>query len=171
MKKQYIDTGEIVGTHGLRGEMRVQPWSDAPAFLTRFSTFYLDDKGRTSLKVRSARVHKNIVLLTAEGVGSIEAAERLRGKVLYFDRDEVELEEGRHFVQDLIGCEVFDADTGARYGELTDVMSTGANDVWQGTDEQGRDYLVPVIPHVVLSVDVEQGRVELRPLEGIFDED
>ena len=91
MKKQYIDTGEIVGTHGLRGEMRVQPWSDAPAFLTRFSTFYLDDKGRTSLKVRSARVHKNIVLLTAEGVGSIEAAERLRGKVLYFDRDEVEL--------------------------------------------------------------------------------
>ena len=66
---------------------------------------------------------------------------------------------------------MFDADTGARYGELTDVMSTGANDVWQVTDEQGRDCIVPVIPHVVLSVDVEQGRVELRPLEGIFDED
>ena len=170
MIKRYIDTGEIVGTHGLRGEMRVQPWSDSPAFLTGFSTFYLDDKGQVSLKVRGARVHKNIVLLTAEGVDSIEAAERLRGKVLYFDRRDVQLEEGRHFVQDLIGCEVLDADTGARYGELTDVIATGANDVWQ-VSEQGRDYLVPVIPEGVVSVDVELGRVELRPLEGIFDAD
>lgn len=171
MKKQYIETGAIVGTHGLRGEMRVQPWSDSPDFLTGFETFYLDDKGTQSLKVRTARVHKNIVLLTAEGIDSIEAAERLRGKVLYVSRGDVALEPGRHFVQDLIDCEVYDADTGLRYGKLTDVISTGANDVWQVTDKQGKDYLVPVIPDVVVSVDVDAERVELRPMGGIFDED
>lgn len=171
MKKQYIDTGVIVGTHGLRGEMRVQPWSDSPDFLTGFATFYLDDKGTQPLKVSSARVHKNIVLLAAEGIDSVEAAERLRNKVLHVSRRDVALEPGRHFVQDLIGCGVFDADTGEKYGELTDVITTGANDVWQVTDEQGKDYLVPVIPDVVLSVDVDGERVELRPLGGIFDED
>ena len=171
MKKQYIDTGVIVGTHGLRGEMRVQPWSDSPTFLTTFDTMYLDEQGRQPLRVRSARVHKNIVLLTAEGIGSIEEAERLRGKVLYVNRKDIALESGRHFVQDLIGCEVSDADTGERYGELTDVISTGANDVWQVTDAQGKDYLVPVIPDVVVSVDIDAERITLRPLGGIFDED
>lgn len=171
MKKQYIDTGVIVGTHGLRGEMRVQPWSDSPEFLTGFSTLYLDKEGKTSLRVRSARVHKNVVLLTADGVDSIEAAERLRGRVLYFDRADVTLEEGRHYVQDLIGCRVSDADTGEEYGTLTDVLATGANDVWQVTDENGREYLVPVIPEVVVSVDVDAQRIALRPIGGIFDED
>lgn len=171
MKKQYIDTGMIVGTHGLRGELRVQPWSDSPDFLTGFNTLYLDDRGMQALSVRSARVHKNIVLLTAEGIDSIEAAERLRNKVLYVNRQNVELEPGRYFVQDLIGCGVFDADTGVRYGGLTDVIATGANDVWQVTDEQGKDYLVPVIADVVVSVDVDAERIELRPLGGIFDED
>lgn len=67
MKKQFIDTGVIVGTHGLRGEMRVQPWSDSPAFLTGFDTLYLDEQGQQPLRVRSARVHKNIVLAHRRG--------------------------------------------------------------------------------------------------------
>ena len=154
------------------GKCGYSPGAIHPLFSPGFPPFIYDDKGRvTPLEVRGARVHpKPRACLTAEGVDSIEAAERLRGKVLYFDRRDVQLEEGRHFVQDLIGCEVLDADTGARYGELTDVIATGANDVWQ-VSEQGRDYLVPVIPEVVVSVDVELGRVELRPLEGIFDAD
>ncbi len=171
MKKTYIDTGRIVGTHGLKGEMRVQPWSDSPQFLTQFSTLYLDDQGRTELKVRSARVHKNILLLTAEGIDSIEAAEGLRNRVLYLHRDDVELEPGRHFVQDLMGCRVLDADSREEYGTLTEVITTGANDVWQVTDSGGKNYLVPVIPDIVVSVDVDSQCIEIRPIGGIFDED
>ncbi len=168
MKKQFLETGKIVGTHGVRGEMRVQPWSDSPEFLTGFSHLYLDPDGRERLQVLSARPHGNVVLLKADGVGSIEEAERLRGRVLYINRDDVTLEEGRHFVEDLLGCRVLDADSGESLGDLCDVSVTGANDVWH-VRRAGREYLVPAIPDVVVSIDIDAGEIRLRPLKGIFD--
>ena len=63
MLKQYLETGEIVGTHGIKGEARVHPWSDTPDFLCGFKTFYLDDEGKGNLKVKSSRVHGNMVLI------------------------------------------------------------------------------------------------------------
>ncbi|MGI6269568.1 MAG: ribosome maturation factor RimM [Candidatus Howiella sp.] len=168
MKKQFLETGKIVGTHGVRGEMRIQPWSDSPGFLTGFSRFYLDPDGREALEALSVRPHGNVVLLKAAGVESIESAERLRGRVLYIDRGDVRLEEGRHFVEDLLGCRVLDADSGELLGELCDVSVTGANDVWHVRRGE-REYLVPAIPDVVVSVDVDAGEICLRPLKGIFD--
>ena len=167
MLKQYLETGKITGTHGLRGEMRVQPWCDSPEFLTGFKTLYLDPQGKEPLHVLSLRPHGNMVLLRAEGVESIEMAERYRGRVIYLARADVALGEDCYFVQDLLGCRVFDADSGAEYGEVTDVSKTGANDVWHIT-KQGTETLIPVIPDVVLRTDVEAGRIEIRPLKGMF---
>ena len=167
--KQFLETGQVVGTHGVRGEMRVQPWCDEPAVLAGLTRLYLDPEGKTSLKVRS-RVHGNLVLVKAEGVDSIEAAERLRGKTLYLDRRQLPLPEGHYFVDDLIGCRVLDADSGEELGLLSDVSKTGANDVWHIT-RAGREYLVPAIPDVVVSVDVATEQVVLRPLKGIFDDE
>ena len=170
MKQPYLETGVIVGTHGVHGELRVQPWSDTPDFLCGFDRFFLDTAGRESIVVTASRVHKNVVLLTVEGVHDIPAAERLRGRMLFIDRVEVELEPGAHFIQDLLGCTVTDDRTGDPLGKLTDVFKTGANDVWQVTNE-GRNYLVPVIPDVVRLVDPDQGLIRICPLEGIFDHD
>ena len=104
MKKQFLDSGKIVGTHGIKGEVRIEPWADSPAFLCAFKTLYLDERGETAIRVKS-RPHKNITLCKIEGVDTIEAAERLRGKIVYINRDDVRLDEGVHFVQDLIGSE------------------------------------------------------------------
>ncbi len=170
MIKKYLETGEIVGTHGINGEVRVQPWCDSPDFLIQFKHLYTDPEGQNQVDIISARVHKNIVLLKLKNVDSIESAEKLRGKVLYLDRGNIKLDPGENFIQDLIGCQVFDAENGGRLGELTDVYKTGANDVWQVSDA-GRDYLVPVIPEVVGSVDTANSKIVIKPLKGIFDND
>ncbi|MGN0557226.1 MAG: ribosome maturation factor RimM [Acutalibacteraceae bacterium] len=170
MKKQFIETGKIVGTHGIAGEMRLQPWADSPASVAALPELYIDEKG-TPLGVHSMRVHGNIVLIKARDVRSIEAAERLRNTVVYAAREDILPAGGRYLVSDIIGCKAYDADDETIvYGEITDVSQTGANDVWH-ISRNGKEYLVPVIPDVVISADVDSGIVRLRPLKGIFDED
>lgn len=170
MKKQYLETGKIVGTHGIKGEVRIDPWCDSPEFLACFPKLYLDDKGETFIEVKS-RPHKNITLAKIKGVDSIEQAERLRGKIVYINRDDIELEEGVNFVQDLIGLEVRDVDNGKVYGKLTDVIYTGANDVYEITDDNGKKYLAPVIDEVIVETNVDEGYVLIYAMKGIFDDE
>ena len=168
--KQYLEIGKIVNVHGLRGDVKVVPWCDEPEFLGEFDTLYLG-KAQKPVNVTAARLQKGNVLLHLEGVDTVEAAEQLRNQVLYMDRDEVELEEGVYFIQDLIGLEVLDADTGKSYGKLSDVMQTGANDVYEIKDETGKTVLIPAIPDVVQETDLDGGVMRIRPLEGLFDAD
>ena len=169
MQERYLDCGKIVSTHGIRGEVKVEPWCDSPDFLLDFDTFYLG-RERRPVAVEKARVHGAMVLLKLEGWDNPEDAAKLRGTLLYIDRDDVQLEEGEYFIQDIIGLEVVDADSGERYGKLVDVTETGANQVYhiRFDDEQVR--LIPAIPQVVIATKVEEGRMEIRPLPGLFDD-
>ena len=168
--KRFLETGEIVNTHGVKGEVRVLPWSDSPAFLTRFDRLYLRE-GSEALEVESARVHKSYVIVKFRGVDDMSAAARLVKSVLYIDRAWVSLPEGSYFYQDLIGLAVVNRDSGRLYGTLSDVFKTGANDVYSVTTGEG-EVLVPVIPQVIREVDPEGGRILITPLKGLFsDED
>ena len=169
MLKQYLEVGKIVGTHGVRGEMRVECWANSPDFLKKFKKLYLDE-GKTPIAV-SCRPHKNIALMTAEGVDSIEAADKLRGKVLYIDRGDVRLSEGEHFVQDIIGLAVTDADNGTVYGTVKDVLKTGSNDVYEMKAPDGKLYYIPVIPDIMAGFDFEGGAVFIHPMKGLFDDE
>lgn len=165
--EQYLEIGKVVSTHGLRGELRVDPWCDSPQFLCQFKTLYLK-KGETKLSV-SSRPHKTIAIVKAKGIDTIEEAEKLRGKVLYINRSDAKLSPGEYFIQDLMGLDVIDIDTNENYGKITDVLKTGANDVYQVTDEDKKDYLIPVIDDVVKEIDINGGKVLIKPLKGIFD--
>lgn len=169
MKSPFLEAGRVVGTHGVRGELRVEPWCDSARFLTGFSEFYWDG-GREKVKVVSSRPHKSLLLLKLEGVDTVEAADALRGRVLWLARKDAALPEGRFFVQDILGLSAVDADSGRVYGKVTDVFPTGANDVYQVTDGDGKEYLVPAIRDVVVRVDPDEGVLELRPMRGIFDD-
>ena len=169
MKNPFLEAGRVVGTHGVRGELRVEPWCDSARFLTGFSEFYWDG-GKEKVKVVSSRPHKNLLLLKLEGIDTVVQGDALRGRVLFLNRKDVKLPEGRFFVQDLIGLSAVDADDGRVYGKVTDVFPTGSNDVYQVTDEDGKNYLVPAIRDVVVRVDVDAGVMELRPMRGIFDD-
>ena len=170
MKKRFLDSGKIVGTHGIKGEVRIDPWCDSPEFLCCFKKLYLDEDGKESIKVKS-RPHKNIVLCKIDGIDSIEQADRMRGRLVYIDREDIELDEGVNFVQDLLGLEVRDADSNAVYGKITDVLRTGANDVYEITDASGKKYLAPVIDEVITETNVDGGYVLIRPMKGIFDDE
>jgi 16S rRNA processing protein RimM len=169
MRKKYLECGKIVSTHGVRGELRVQPWCDSPEYLLGFKTLYLKN-GETAVAVENARVSKNIVLMKLKGVDTLDGAVSLRGRVLYMDRDDAP-ETGGEFIQDLIGLDVFDADTGRLWGKLADVLPTGANDVYALKDEAGKERLVPVIPDVIVETDIDAGLIRIRPLKGLFDDE
>ncbi len=169
MLKEYLEIGRIVGTHGIAGEMRVECWCDSPAFVAQFKNLYFAE-GKEKLDVK-ARPHKNIALVKIKGVDSIEAAETLRGKVLYMRRKDAKLPKGVHFVQDLVGLEIKDADTDVVYGTLTDVLKTGANDVYELKDANGKAYYIPVIDDVVKKIAPEKGYVLITPMKGIFDDE
>ena len=168
MRKEFLEAGKIVGTHGVRGELRVEPWCDSAEFLTGFKTLYWDN-GATPVKVTGARVHKSLVLMKLEGVESATQGDLLRGKVLYLARKDAKLPEGRYFIQDLVDMKVEDADTGAVYGTLREVFQTGANDVYRIQGENGKEYLFPAVEQMIAETNLEAGVIKVRPIPGIFD--
>jgi 16S rRNA processing protein RimM len=168
MKLKFLQTGQISGTHGIRGEVRIHPWSDSPEILSSFKTLYLNE-GKEKIKVNS-RPHGNMVIAKIDGVDTIEQAERYRGKILYLNRDDLDLPDDTWFIEELIGCKVYDADSKKLLGEICDVSKTGANDVWH-IKANGKEYLVPVIDDVVINVDIDAGQIVIRPLKGIFDDE
>ncbi len=172
MIKEYLDIGQIVGTHGVRGEMRVNPRCDGPEFIKQFKTLYFDKKGEKSVKVVSSRVHGNLALVKLEGIDTVEAATALRNKILYMKRSDAKIPDGSYFIAELVDCRVIDADDEEKcYGILSDVSETGANDVWHIKSDDGKEYLIPAIPPVVIDVNVETGIIKIRPLKGIFDDE
>ena len=170
MRQDFLEIGTIVGTHGIHGEVRVNPACDSPEFFAGFDTLYFDAQGQKPVRVLGMRAHKNLALLRLEGVDSVEDAQALKAKTLFFRRADARLEEGRFFIAELLGCEVFDAEEpGLRYGVISDVSQTGANDVWHIRTDGGGEVLIPVIDDVVKDVDVAKGRVEVVMLEGLLE--
>ena len=167
--KQYLEIGKIVAVQGLKGEVRVEPWCDSGEFLYEFDTLYFD-KGAKPVEITKSRVQKNIVVMKIAGIDTPEQAQNVRNKILYMDRNDVELEKGSYFVQDLIGLEVTDNDSGESYGKLCEVSFTGANDVYHIKGADGTVRLIPAIPDVVISTDIEKGIMKIHVLEGLFDD-
>lgn len=171
MKLEYLELGKVQNTHGVRGELRVEPWTDSPDVFDEVDTVYLKKDGQEPYRVVSWRPHKHLVLLTLQGVGDVDTAARLKNRTLYVRREDLEhlLPEGRNFIAEMIGCEVRDADTGAVYGTIRDIYDRGANNIWE-IRSGDREYLMPDIPGIVVSVDVEEEVALVRPIPGIFDE-
>ena len=158
--KEFLPAGEIVNTHGIRGEVRVLPWADGPEFLTQFKELYVEGE---KYKVQSARVQKTCVLLKLQGVDTVDDAAALRGKQVQIVKSDVRLEKGTYFVADLIGLTVVDT-AGNTLGTLTEVLSMPKNDVYVvGKD----DYLIPAVSEFVKSIDIKKGVMEVMLIEGM----
>ena len=163
MKLEFIEVGRIVNAHGIRGDVRVQPIGQLPAFLTEFDTFYLDGKAVTPT---ANRVHKSLVLMKFPGVEDMDAALALKGKVLSIRRSDAELDDGEAFDDELLGLTVKDADTGEVLGELTAVEDYPAHKVYTVTGV--RTYLIPAVRDVfIASVDLAENVMEVHMLEGL----
>ena len=163
MKNKFLEAGQIVNTHGIQGEVKIVPWCDSPEFLCSFSTLYIDG---APIKVLAARPHKGNVLARLEGITDVNAAMRLKGKTLSIDRTGVELPDGRHFLADLMGLEVRDAETGAVLGTVTDILTPPAHEVYV-VRGGGREYLIPAVDEFVKEIDVDGGFIRVSLIEGM----
>ncbi|MCR4843225.1 MAG: ribosome maturation factor RimM [Eubacterium sp.] len=160
--------GAIIKTHGLRGEVKVFPLTDDVSRFDGMKDLILIYKNeRISLEVASARPQKNLVILKFKGYDNINDVEKYLRCGLFVTKDNrVELEDNEYFIADLIGCECF-TDEGEDLGEITDVITTGANDVYVVTPPDGKEILIPAIRQCVLNVDVDGGRVEVKLMKGL----
>ena len=143
------------------------PWTDTPDVFEDLETLYL--KNNDVLTISSVKYQKNNLIVKFKELGDINEAEKLKNQVLYAERSALgELPEGVYYIADLIGLSVR-KETGEEVGKIKDVLQTGANDIYVVAREGAKDLLVPVIPNVVLSVDIDGGEVTVSLPDGLED--
>lgn len=158
MKLQFLEAGEIVSTHGVRGEVKVYPWGDGPEFLTDFDRVRIDGK---QYAVDTCRIQKTCNLLKLQGVDTVEAAQALRGKTVEVYREDAPAD--TIYVAELIGVSVI-AD-GETIGQIEDVLDYPGNKVYVVKGEY--TYMIPAVSAFVLSTDLDAGIMQVRIIEGM----
>lgn len=163
-----IELGKIVNIHGVHGEIKVNPYADGPEFLKNFKRVLVD---KVFYDVLSVKVARGCAVLKLKGVDTVDGAEKLREKIVYVPENDLpRLPEGTFYVKDLVGMEVY-AD-GDLLGTLTEVMFTGANDVYVVKNKEGKEYLIPAVPVFIKNRDVKAKRMDITHIRGItYDED
>jgi 16S rRNA processing protein RimM len=160
--KQFIECGRIINTHGLQGEVRLEPWSDSPEFVAALPRMFI--RG-TEYEVERAKVHGRFVIVKFAGVEDVDSAARLKGVTACLNRIDVTLPDGAYFLEDAIGLSVFSED-GAELGTLTEVLERPAHGVFvvQGADGE---HLIPNIPEFVIDADIYGGHITVRLIPGM----
>ena len=164
----YIEAGKIVNTHGIGGDVVAESYCDAPEVLQALPSLFLKTKdGFEKLTVKKANFFKGRVLFHFAGYDRIEAAIPLKNKLLYALREDFGLEEGEHFIVDLIGLSVYDVSSGEVYGKLCDVLNYGASDIYEIAKPDGTKAYIPVVEEFVKSVDLKKG-IAVSVIEGLI---
>jgi 16S rRNA processing protein RimM len=168
--EEYIKIGQIINTHGHKGDLKIYPLTDDPARFFELQKVYirLDDEHYQLYTVVRVFLHQRFVLLGLQEVPDMNAAEKLKEKYLEIPRSEVKaLPAGSFYIFQLVGLAVYD---GTQFiGKLTKVLPTGSNDVFVVKTAEGKEVLLPALKSVITQVDLEQGRLEVRMPPGLLD--
>ena len=166
----YFEIGHISNTHGLKGEMKVRPFTEDKKRYEELEKILIDIKGEyKEYDIESVRYQKDVVLLKLKGVDDIDAAEKLKNNYIYIQREDAkDLQEDEYFIADLIGLEVFENET--LVGTLDDVFTAGASDVYVIKRKGKKDLLLPALKSIVKKVDVENKRIDVEIPRGLEDE-
>ena len=163
-----FNMGKIVNTHGVKGEVKLYPFSDDLDQFEDFEYFYLEGEGKTKFIILSTRVHKNMVLVKFKGFDDINKVLEMIGKNVYIERKDVPDDGEGHYIVDLIGCEIFD-DQGEFIGHLEDVLQNSAQDLYvirKVSDNQ--TFYLPVVDVFVKNIDIKNRKITVHLIEGIM---
>lgn len=168
--EDLLKVGVITSTHGIRGEVKVFPTTDDIQRFTYLKECVIDTgKQQIPVEVEGCKFFKNQAILKFKEFQSIDEVEKYKGAGLWVTREHaVPLEEGEFYIADIIDADVYE-ENGEYLGRLTEVMETGANDVYVVKLESGKELLIPAIPQCILDVDTEQPRVTVRLMKGMLD--
>lgn len=167
--EEYLQVGIITSTHGIRGEVKVFPTTDDVRRFKKLKEVLLEGKReRQILHIEQVKFFKNMVILKFKGIDHINDVEGFKGCPLLVTRENaVKLKPGEYFICDLIGLDVWE-DTGAHLGSLTEVIQTGANDVYVVTMENQKEVLIPNIKDCIIEISLEENRMTVHLLEGLL---
>lgn len=171
MSEKMFNAGKIVNTHGIRGEVKVLRISD---FEERFAVgkqiFLVKENGQSiPLTIDERRTHKGFDLLHFEGYANINDVEPFKGCQLKITENQLtDLNKDEFYYHEIIGCEVYTT-AAEKLGEIIEILSPGANDVWVVKQTKGKDLLIPYIKDIVKDVDISGKKVVIEPMEGLLD--
>lgn len=167
--QERLEIGQIVNTFGIKGEVKVNPFTDDIRRFDELKKVYIKSKSiNKEYKIEQVRYHKNMVLIKFEGVNSPEEAEILRNAFLEIARsDAIALDEDTHFIVDILGLEVY-TDEGKLLGKVDDIYNTGANDIYVVKDELGKQILLPSIKEVIKEINLENGKITVHLIPGLI---
>ena len=168
--QKFLEIGQIVNTFGIKGMVKVKPFTDDIRRFDRLEKVYVE-KSKSNKKIyeiEEVKYHKDMVLIKFKGIDKIEEAELLRNSYLKVDRDdEPELEEGVYYIVDLLGLEVY-TDEGKLLGKVDDIYNNGSTDIYIVKDELGKQVLLPGIPDVIKEVSLEKEKIVVHIIKGLI---
>ena len=166
-KKEILEIGKIINTHGVRGEVKIDPWCDSPEDFRKITRVYLADK--TEFAVGNPRIiNGNFILCSLSGIKTVEDAVKYKNKVLFVRREDLDIPEDAVLICDILGLPVIDKNTGKVYGKLTDVLQYTCQEVYEITCENGEKVLIPNVPAFIAERDTENG-IFITPIDGFFE--
>lgn len=165
---QYLEVGQIVNTFGIKGQVKVVPFTnDIERFDELRKVYIVNRKNRKEVEIENVKYHKNMVLLKFKGLDKIEDVEIFKNCYLEIDRkDGKPLEEGEYYIIDLIGLDVY-TDEGTHLGKVDDIYNTGSNDIYVVKDELGKQILLPYIDDVIKEINLESHKIIVHIIEGL----
>jgi 16S rRNA processing protein RimM len=167
---EYLIVGQLVNTHGVKGELKAIPMTDDPNRFLELEWVFIDKNGNLEkYNISGVKFFKQFVILKLEGVDTMEAAEKLKGLYMKVDRaNAVKLPKGSFFIADIIGLPVYD-ENNVLLGQLTDVLKTGSNDVYVVKHDNGKEILIPALKSVVKEISLDDRRISVILPKGLLD--
>jgi 16S rRNA processing protein RimM len=166
-KQAYLECGKIINTHGVRGTVKLESYCDSPQILADLGTLWRKVGGEyRPIRVLRTSIFKQFVLADLEGIDNVDAAVSLKNTIVYAAREDLDPGDG-YFIVDLIGLPVFDRETGAEYGRVTDVINRGAQDIYVVDTPHG-ERMIPVVDEFIAEIDTDKG-IYVTPIPGMLD--
>ena len=166
---EYFEIGQIVNTFGIKGMVKVKPFTENIEQFEELQKIYIKNKdGKKEYKIQKVKYHKQMILIKFEGIENPEDADLLRGSYLLINRKDAKpLEEGTYYIVDLLGLEVY-TDEGVLLGKVDDIFNTGSKDIYVVKDELGKQVLLPGIDDVIKEVDLENKKITVHIIPGLM---
>ncbi len=168
---EYLIVGQLVNTHGVKGELKATAQTDDPQRFKKLKWVYIDKNGSLEkYNISDVKFFKQFVIIKFEGIESIEEAEKLKGFYIKVDRaNAIKLPKNSFFITDIIGLKVYDNENNQLLGELKDVIQTGSNDVYVVRDSESKEILIPALKSVVKEISIEEGKISVILPKGLLD--